>query len=317
MTRMRMAIVIVSAFGGWVCSYADVSNFQMFAASRVVQYRNGMEEQRMEQSKGFPAPDQTVPIEVTSELYQQDSSGGLSWSGFNRVLANDPQYNSSLPTDFMIELAGGSADSDVSLLMHSQARQSRTITILAEEFPTFSSADTLTLRSAFLLEGALAAVVPDTAGSTSGLEMTLGLNLSKGSASLWSGTLTAMGQEDGSLLTVTDGFVANDFAITPVEVADLGKVWIISFADHPLPFEYQGHVGETFDLTADLTLDFAVPGGLAAGAAFGTVPAELVMTARDLFESSSLAAKVAAAPEPGTVLLMLGGVLGLSRRRSR
>ena len=117
-------------------------------------------------------------------------------------------------------------------------------------------------------------------------------------------------------MTRGDRITVTNFAITTVDVTNLGKVWIISFADHPLPFEYQGHVGETFDLTADLTLDFAVPGGLAAGAAFGTVPAELVMTARDLFESSSLAAKVAAAPEPGTVLLILAGILGLSRRRS-
>lgn len=308
-------------FGAAPLAQANVSDFQLFTESVAVQYLNGQEQQRRQSSKSFPGNETSAPIETLIDDFESvDSSGNVLWQGFNRVVANDPQFNSALPTDFVLELAGGSADADISVDLTARTRQRRTVNVLADEFPLFNQGDELTLRSTFLLDGSLAAVIPATAGSAEGLKMKLSLDLQKDQSSLWAGAVTFTGQADGGVSVGSDGFADNDFLVTELDVPGIGRVVMVTFADNLLPYEYSARVGDTFELAALLSLEFSIPGGLAAGAAFGTVPAELIMMSEDLFMTDPAALSAAAAPEPGSMLLLTIGAfaaLGRIRRAGR
>lgn len=314
MTRtIAIAALIV---GVWACRIcADVADFQVVARSQITQSRSGEVVQTEQLARQYPATQTQTPVEALTEMSQSDA-GATLWSAYNRVLSNDPQYNSAVPTDFVLETAAGSADPEVSLALSSTASQTRTINVLESEFPTFPTDSPLNLQSSFLLDGGLAAVIPNTAGSAAGLEMVFGLNLAKNGTDLWSGTVSLVGAADGSVTTATSGsFHANDFEVSPIAMGDLATVYLLEFDDADIPFDYLASVGETFDLEAEITLDMAIPGGLGGGAAFGTVPTELVMMTQDLFSTAASSA-AAAAPEPATLLLLVAGaVAGLIRRR--
>jgi len=313
-TMIATALILVCIV---VPARAAVTDHKVFAESLAVQLRDGVEEERVHQSRGFPSTEQQTPVEAVARIQDENSSGIPLWSGFSRVLSNDPQYNDALPTDFIIESAAGSAQSNVSLQLRSRARQTRTVNVLASEFPTFSSDAQLNLQSMFLLDGGLGAVVPVTAGSAAGLEMDLTLELSKDEQQLWSGGVTVMGQEDGSVTTATKGQLhANDFTVVPLDVPGLANVLMVIFEDSPLFYEYQAGIGDTFELSAELTVDISVPEGLGAGAAFGTVPSELILLTEQLFGAAGLELPAAAAPEPATLILLAGGgVLAFRRLR--
>ncbi len=318
--RYFLSILLISS----ICTltFADVSAFHSYASSTIVQYKSGAEVQRQNYAKGYPEAQASTPVEVTGNLSGNNSNGLPLWKAFNRVVSNDPQYNSSIPCDFIMESAIGSADNDVKLSVESIASQTRKINILASEFPDKSEGDAVRLRSNFVLDGAMAAVVPVTAGSAEGLQVKLSLDIKQDDNTLWNGSVTMSGKDDGDVSITSDGdFFDNDFSVIPINVPDLGKVWLINFDDTVLKYEYSTTVGATFDLTANLKMEYAVPGGLGAGSAFGTVPTELIMLSNELFEQSSVTAAKAGiaaipAPEPISLLVMLTG-LAISIRKRR
>ncbi len=292
---------------------ADVGSFSAYSSSSIIQYQGGVEQQRQDLSKTYPGSASTLPVEVSHTLVGKDSAGQINSTAFNRVLTNDPQYNSNIPTDFITETAIGSAASDVTFKVTSQARQNRHINLLSSEFPGLSDGTTVNLKSAFTLDGALAAIVPTTASSSQGLQIKCNLNITKDASSIWNGTVQMIGKTDGTFDVTTSGdFHDNDFVVAQNEVPDLAKIWIVAFGDKELPYTYQGKVGESFDLAAELNFEYVVPGGLGAGAAFGTVPSEMINVTRDLFGSQADSyipggGTPVAAPEPVSLLILLAG----------
>lgn len=294
----------------------DVTGFKVFADSLIVQSRNGSEEQRKHQSKGFPASTNVTPVEATTSLPDDGASSSPSWGGFNRVVANAPQFNQALPTDFVLNLAAGSAETDVSLSLGATGRQTRTIEVKPSDFPLPLPVGTsLNLQSTFLLDGTLAAVVPTTAGSAEGLHVTLGLELAKGEASLFEGTVVLTGQADGTVTSQAEGFADSAFTFLPVDLPGLATVYLLTFDDTEIDYEYLSQVGDTFDLEASITIDADVPSGLAGGASFGTVPTELITLTQTLFGDTEVNSLAAAAPEPTSLVLLLTAA-GLAWRRS-
>ena len=316
MTRMMtVGALIVTVFSRF--AIAEVTDFKLFASSTVTQSRSGIEEERQQQSKGFPASQQISPVQTEVELTGKDDLGTLQWSALNRVVANDPQFNDNLPTDFVFNSAAASADPEVSLALDALARQTRTINVLQAEFPAFPPGQLLNLQSTFLLDGSLLAVVPTTAGSAQGLQMELGLQISKNEDEVFSGKVTLTGQEDGSVaVQAPQGFHANDFVFSSFTVPDLATVYLLTFDDEPVLYDYLARIDDTFDLAAEIWVDMTIPGGLAGGAAFGTVPAELILLTKDLFAQPPAAAKLAA-PEPASFILLLLAAPWVLRRTRR
>jgi hypothetical protein len=306
------------------CVQADVGSFTASSSSSIVQYQGGVEQQRQDLYKDYPAGGTGLPVEVSHTLVGRDSSDQVSWTAFNRVLTNDPQYNSNIPTDFITETAIGSAASDVTLNVSSHARQNRHINLLSSEFPGLANGTAVTLKSAFTLDGALAAVVPTTASSAQGLQIKCNLNITKDSSSIWNGSVEMTGKADGTFDVTTSGdFHDNDFVVAQNEVPDLAKIWIVAFGDKELPFSYEGIVGESFDLAANLNFEYVVPGGLGAGSAFGTVPSEMINVTREIFGAQAdpytiAGASPMAAPEPASLLIFLAGMafVGLRKQKS-
>ncbi len=299
-----------------VSAFAEVSSFHAYGSSTIIQYQGNTEVQRQEMSKGFPGTETSAPVEVTGNLAGTDANGLPSWQGYNRVIANDPQFNSSIPRDFVVNSAIGSADGDVKLHASAIASQTRAIRVLASEFPTYAPLSPVKLASAFTLDGTLAAIVPDTAGSAEGLEVSLNLSIMQDQTSLWNGSVNITGKADGTVETSTEGdFHDNDFLVVPIDVDGLAKVWAVVFNDSKLAYTYNSFIGGAFDLTAQMDFEYSVPGGLGAGAAFGTVPADMVLMTQDLFGQDAEAGTPVAAPEPVTLLLMIFGVKLFNTKR--
>ncbi len=298
-----------------VLAYGDVSGFHSYASSTIIQYKSGQEIQRQNYAKGYPEAQSGTPVEITGDLSDNSDSGIPLWRAYNRVVSNDPQYNSAIPCDFLMETAIGNAGKDVKLSVESVASQTRKINVLASEFPGRSKGDAVRLRSNFVLDGTMAAVVPSTAGSAEGLEVKLSLNIKQDDKTLWNGSVTMSGKDDGTISISSDGdFFDNDFSVIPISVEGLGKVWLVNFDDEALKYEYNTKIGDSFDLTAEMKMEYSVPTGLGAGAAFGTVPAELVMLSNELFKESAASGSTSKsavasvpAPEPVSLLLVLAG----------
>jgi len=318
MTRTIAAVVIVS-IGLTMQATADVRDFKVFAESTIVQRRNGVQEARQQVSKGFPATENVTPVEAITALPVANVSSGRLWGGLNRVVANAPQFNADLPTDFVLDMSAGSAETDVSLQLTAEARQMRTINVLASELdPPINSNTPVTLQSTFLLDGSLAAVVPKTAGSAEGLNVELTVQLKKDDSERFRGTVALLGQPDGTVEAVSEHFQADDFHAGVLDVPGLGAIHVLSFNAHEIPYDYVGQIGETFDLEALITVDLTVPGGLAGGANFGTVPAEVILLSQELFGDSIGPVAAAAVPEPASFVLLLAAAgLAMTRAKSK
>jgi len=294
--------------------HGDVTSFQADVSSSIVQFQNGIETQRNDQSMSYQG---TIPIQVSHTLSGQSPDFGA----FNRVLANDPQYNSAIPRDFIQESAIGSADSNISLQVNSLASQTRKLNLLSSEFPNQSVGSQVNLVSKFTLDGALAAVVPSTAASAEGLLVTCSLKILQNENEIWTGAVRMTGQSNGTVTAASSGNIHDsDFVFAQNTISGMGKIWIVAFDDVELPYSYQGNVGDNFDLTAQLSMDFTVPGGLGAGSAFGTVPTEMILLSQQLFEQHSTPSNAkgiafAPAPEPTTLILLITGITILNRRK--
>lgn len=319
MRKMIGLLVLIPAACCSPWARADISSFQATASSAITQLQGGSVIQRDVVSHSYPGEQTSMPVEAGHRLSGSTAAG--SWSAFDRVLVNDPQYNQAVPRDFILESSIGSADPSVSLQVNSQVRQTRRINLRPSEFPNHAAGDVVQLNSKFLLEGALAAVVPLTTSSAEGLQINCNLKISKDQSSVWDGTIRMVGQSDGTFRATASGdFRDNDFVLARNTVPDLATISLLVFGGVDLPFSYQGAVGDSFDLTAEMNLDYAVPGGLAAGSAFGTVPAEIISLSESLFVGSPLLGvpmgESIAAPEPGSVGLMLAGMAMAWRRRT-
>jgi hypothetical protein len=322
MVRNTVLVLTIGLTAG-LSARADVSGYSASASSSIVQYQGGVEKQRDDQAQSYPGVGSVMPLEVSHKLTGSNSSGRTTWSAFNRVTTNDPQYNADIPTDFITEAAVGSTLSDVVLKVTSQSAQTRRVNLQASEFPGRAAGTTLNLKSIFTLDGALAAIVPNTATNANGLQVKCNLKVKKDADSVWDGTVLMTGKSDGTFdITTSGNFHDNDFVVATNEVPDLAKIWIVAFGDAELPYTYQGQVGDSFDLSAELNFEYLVPGGLGAGSAFGTVPSQMIDMTRELFgpQASSFGLNglvPTAAPEPATGLIFLTGwvVSGLRRRK--
>ncbi len=324
---MRLSRILICGlilgFTSNLCVRADVSGFSASVSSSIVQYQDGVEKQRDDQSKTYPSGSTVMPIEVSNELIGTDSIGLVDWSASNRVLTNNPQYNADIPTDFITETSIGSAVDDVVLKVTSQATQTRHINLLASEFPGRAVGTSVKLKSAFTLDGAMTGIVPNTAYGTEGLQVKCNLKIKKDSDSVWDGTVLMAGNDDGTVNVTTSGnFHDTDFVVAHNDIPDLAEIWIVAFADAQLPYTYQGKVGDSFDLAAELNFEYIVPGGLGAGSAFGTVPSGMIDLINELFgpPADSTAQKALApvpAPEPATLIILLTGwaLVGLKPRK--
>ncbi len=317
-----------------IVAQADVSSFQASASSSIVQYYSGVEQQRDVVSKTYPdssASAASVPIEARHALVGKDSGNQVNWTAFNRVITNDPQYNADVPRDFIMETAVGSADSNVMLKVKSTASQTRHINLLPSEFSELSSGDAVNLVSKFSLQGALAGIVPISTASAEGLQIKCNLKILKNDTPVWDGTVDFAGRSDKTFSATTTGdFLDSDFVLAQNDLPDLARIGLVVF-DKDIPYSYSGTVGDSFDLTAVMDLEYTVPGGLGAGCAFGTVPSEMITLTQDLFgdqadpiinsaAGETIIAPAAAetitssVPEPiSLVLLLVGGLL--MRRR--
>jgi len=303
---------------------ADVSSYQASAFTSIVQFSGGVEQQRDEQAKVYPNSDNIIPIEAKNSLIGRNSDNQVTWTAFNRVVTNDPQYNSAVPRDFIMETAIGSADLGVSLKVRSTATQSRHINLLSTEFPDQNNGDPVNLVSNFSLQGALAQIVPPSASTAEGLQIKCNLTIMKNDTAVWDGTVQMDGRSDKTFAATTTGdFVSSDFVLAQNDIPDLARIGLLVF-DTEIPFAYSGTVGESFDLKAIMDLEYVVPGGLGAGCAFGTVPSEMITLTQDLFGdqadpilNTTITAKqpYSAAPEPGILLLLLVGSIFVRKRR--
>ncbi len=314
MTKTLAILVVCVSLFLTLPTFAEVSAFKVFADSQITQTRDGLIEHRLQDSKGFPATESTTPVIAKTSSPVESLP---EWAAFNRVVSNEPQYNQNLPTDFIFETAAASAVSDVNLALSSTARQTRTINVLESEFPTFDAGTTLNLQSSFLLDGSLIAVVPEGTTSAEGLKLDFGLQLTKNDAELWAGTVSLIGKSDGTVEAATTGdFNASDFTVRTLELPDLADIYVLQFNDADLQYDYLAAIGDSFELEAQLSLDMDIPGGLGGGSAFGTVPAEIIQMAEDVFGDIGIPQAAAAAPEPASMaILALGSLIGLGRRR--
>jgi hypothetical protein len=299
-------------------SYSAVTSYQSTSKSTIMRYENGTLAENAATEQTYPTTTSTIPVQVTQSMNDNSSNQTTTWAAFNRVMTNEPQYNAAVPQDFVMETAVGSSNKYVGFDVSSTGIQKRTIQVLESEVEGSSAGDTVTLNSKFSLEGALVGVVPMSATTASGLEMSMTWGIKKGSESVWEGTVNLTGNSDGTMIASPSGdFTGEEYSIMMIDTNEM-NVWLVYFTGE-VPYSYSATVGETFDLTAEMDLEYKVPGGYGAGCAFGTVPAQMILTADQLFGQPQPPSLIASpAPEPMSLLLFFAGMMTLryAKRRS-
>jgi len=329
-SRSGLLVAAVAGFVGSVfvgVSGGDLLDFQAFSSATVRQVQDA---QQVNSDSGQAAfPGSAIPIHAQASLAGFDSSEQKVFGGVANVMVNEPQFNSAIPADFLIETLAGGNDGVSVMQASTVGRQVRQLRLLSEEVNDLPAGQEVTLRSTFFIDGVLAAVVSPDAGAVQGLRAGVTVNISQnGDASVFSGRVELVGQADGSVGVEVDGdFAVTDFQLADVDAGpDVGKVTLAVFDALELPYTYDAIVGESFELTAEISTEVEAISGTAGGAVFGTVPGGLIELAGELFRSPVAAkaaagqfasAAPAAVPEPASVLLLLGGISAFGLRNGR
>lgn len=324
MVHMRWAtgIVLVCA----AAASAGITGYTVYADSSIQQYKNGDLQQTQHVAKGYPTTVGQTPVQARTQI--NDTASTPSYLSLNRVVSNSPQYNKSLPTDFVLETAAGSNDSAISLTTSSLARQTRSITVAANDFsPAESVGTALTLTSTFTLDGGLAAVIPSSVDSAAGLALSLAVDITRDGKTLTTRTIQLVGRSDGTIVVANSNFADSDYTLTRFALTDHADAVLLNFDDLQIPFDYDATVGDSFDLQAEVAVDMTLPGGLGGGAAFGTLPTQTILLAQELYAETPTgkAAKgqrefapagMTLVPEPTTLLTLIAS-LTIARLRRR
>ncbi len=263
---------------------AEIISYTGAASAELKKFQSDALAATDSQSKSYPTPNTTLPLQVVARLFsEEEDSGGSVGAQF----ADPATASGDNPEEFAINLALDSIGPTVDFYAAAAAEETRTVRFSSSEVGGAAIGDEVTLQGRLFLDGALSIFSSIGQTDLSGAFITLHVQIvqeaaGQESVTVFEGRLTVAGDVDRGVNITADGdlprgqvFDANLVALD--EQLEVFRVIVLPAVT--LDYEYTAIVGTPLTLRAKVGVEAQNrPGGMGVSAILGA-PVETIREA--------------------------------------
>jgi hypothetical protein len=258
---------------------AETVSFSGSANVSVQEFVNGSPGSSASDTKSFPDPDGTLPLQVVSVV--RSGTGSFPSAAAAAAQFADPTTQSGdNPEEFAINLTLNSVDPAIRYEATAESQERREILFSAGEVSAGSlDGDEETLIGRLFIDGALTIIAVASDRDLSGAAVTLSATVVKSGSgqsdeTVYFGQIELRGQPDGQVVVASDGaFPTNRLILTDLSAinGDFAAFRVLIIPRIEVDFEYKAIVGQPLTLTATIAVDAAnAPDNVGVAAVIGT-----------------------------------------------